>query len=490
MRKRSRGLGRSRRAQKFGDLYAHVTSDIYNFARACGYEPSHQHRQLLDAIMRAVNGTGMTRIAVKSGQGPGKTKCSGLIGLWLMLRDPWCKVIVTAPTMRQCKDAWHAEAKLTMRNADPRLNDMFEFTNTGIGVMGQKPADWGCLLVTSTNPENAAGQHRKDMHIIAEEASGIHPEIMQQYMGTLSNPNGILLQIGNPTSRDCYFFDCFNSIRDMWDCYTWNAEETPASDWFSPTRNYQLAQEFGRNSDVYRIRVLGEFPHSDPNCIMSSDDVQACMVGGAGGASSDHLLRCSLINPRVKQFGIDLARFGGDENVVLRRSGNAIVEKWWQSRVDPIHAIRQAFKMQVVAGWRDDEVRYVADAGGMGQGIMHVIREARKPLEEFQSHHKSPTSSYGNRISQSYFHLGGLLKGRHAALPFDNQMLKQLCTRQYFTNLKGKLVIESKDDYMKRGHDSPDRADGAVLAFVDGSRSGGNVFTRASAPVAGGRVVA
>ena len=450
-------MARSRRAREFGDFYAAISNDIYAFARACRFDPTPQQRELLDAVQRALNGTGSRRIAVKSGQGPGKSTSSGVVGLYLQLLSPWTKLLVTAPTMRQCKDVWLAEVKQTLRRADPKIQQLFNITGTGIGVCGQKQNEWGTLLLTASRAENLQGQHRKDMHVIVEEASGVPREFIEQFKGTLSNPNAIFIQIGNPNTRDCNFFDCFNSQRHKWATYTWNAEDTPASEWFDPQRNRDLEEEFGRDSDVYRIRVLGEFPHADPNCVMSSEDIERIM-------DRKLMIPMSQLNSR-RQFGIDFARFGGDESVILRRAGNAIVQRWWRARVDPNDVVDLAFKMQHDARWRDEQTWFVGDAGGMGQGVMGNFHRAGKQIVEFHNGGKSNERDYENKITQAWFNMAKLVRSRECYLPRDNRLIHQLSARQYFTTKKGKLVLESKDDYMKRGHESPDRADAAVLAF-------------------------
>jgi phage terminase large subunit len=466
----------SRRARKFGEFYQAISNDIYKFAEACQMKPTQQQRQLFDAIMRALRGEGGRRIAVKSGQGPGKTTASGLVGLFLLIQDAYVKVITTAPTMRQCKDVWLAECKQTLRRADPQIQQLFNVTGTGIGVCGHKPSEWGCLLMTATRSENLQGQHRKDMHVIAEEASGIPRELIEQFKGTLSNPNAIFLQIGNPNTRDCVFFDCFNSQAHKWVTYTWNAEETPASEWFDPQRNADLEEEYGRDSDVYRIRVLGEFPHADPNCVMSSEDVLRVM-------NKDLLVPSVRAMNHIRQFGLDFARYGGDENVVFRRQGNALVEWWFASRIDPNRAVDRAFRMQSEAGWRDRQCVYVADAGGMGQGVMARFHDAGKRVIEFHNQGKPYAADYDNMITQAWFNMAKKVRTGHCYIPRDNLILKQLSTRQYFTNKKGRLILESKDDYMKRGHDSPDRADAAVLAMWD------EVEVRSNIAVRGGNIV-
>lgn len=429
--------------------------------------------------MDAIHGRAPGKIAVKSGQGPGKSTASGIVGLFRLL-TPFSKLVVTAPTMRQCKDVWLAECKQTLRRADPRLRAMYNITGTGIGVCGYKQDEWGCLLVTATTSEGAQGQHRKDMDVIEEEASGISHEMDQQYKGTLTNPNSLFLKIGNPNTRDCPFFDCFSTQAHKWVTYTWNAEETPASPWFNPERNKELEDEFGRDSDIYRVRVLGEFPLADPNCVISLEDVMKCMD------RPKLLLPCMKINPHIRQIGIDLARYGGDESAIFRRSGNSIVEHWWGPKVDPNDVVDRAFRMQAEANWRNEKCLYIADAGGIGQGVMGNFHRAGRQLVEFHNNGKATDRNYDNKITQGWFHLAKLLRQGQACLPKDNILMRQLSTRQYATTKKGKLILESKDDYIKRGHESPDRADACVMAFWEHGVADGQI---ASYGRAGGRRV-
>jgi len=450
-------LGRGTRT----DFIQKCAEDLNFFAKACRFEPTFQQQWLIDRVMEVRLGKIRGRIAVKSGQGPGKTTVSGLVGLWLSMSDPYSKLIVTAPTFRQCKDVWLAECKQTLRRADPIIRNLYNITGTGYGVLGHKQDEWGCLLVTATTPQAAQGQHRKDMHLIVEEASGVPREMIEQYKGTLSNPGAIFIQIGNPNSRDCDFYDCFSTQADRWVSATWNAEETPASAWFDPQRNKEIEEEFGRDSDVYRVRVMGEFPATDPNCVMSPEDVLDCMSG-------KYLTSAMAATTRNnKQIGMDFARFGGDENTIFFRYGLAIIDKWWGARVDPNDAIDRAFRMQHTAGWRDMDCRYVADAGGIGQGVMGNFVRAGKRLYEFHNNSKATRNGFANKITQAWFYVGKLVKEKKCHLPKDNLLLRQLTTRQYYTDSKGRLILESKDDYMKRGHESPDRADGLVLAYFE-----------------------
>ena len=446
----------SRALRRLEENYKAVRYDVYKFCQALNYQPTWQQRELLDVVQRA--GGSRLQCAVKSGKGPGKSKVSGVVALWWCLQSYGTKIILTAPTLRQCKDVWLAEVERTLQDADPWLQSLFKITGTRVVVAGHK--NWGVQIMTASSPEAALGFHEKNLKVICEEASGIDRKIMRSLKDTLSNPNAAMLMIGNPTNRDGDFFDAFNSERGNWKTLTFNAEETPASEWFDPIRNREIEEEFGRDSDVYRIAVLGEFPHADPNCVLSSDDLERC-------SDKKLLLPCARLS-RAKQFGLDFARFGGDELTVYRRSGEAIVQWARMVRCDPSLLVNKAFLWQQECGWRDEDCWYVPDAGGMGQGVMQKFYDANKQVMEFHTGGRAVEHlKYANRMTEAWFNLRKKVTAGKAYLPADNLLLQQLCTRRYAVNKKGQMVLETKEDYKKRGHDSPDRADGLVQAFYD-----------------------
>ncbi len=445
----------SRQASELETYYRSLRNDIYKFCQAMRFTPTWQQRQLLDAVQ-----AGHRRIAVKSGQGPGKTAVCALVGLWRALRYLDSRVVVTAPTMRQCRDVWLAEARFWLDRADPLLQRLIEVSKSQVRI-GRRP-DWGVKLMTASKDTNAQGIHNDHLTFIVEEASGVERPFITQIEGTLSQASGdsLLLQIGNPNTRDCAFFDCFNTQRHHWATFTWNAEEAPT---VSKEHCLELEEKYGKDSDIYRVRVLGEFPHSDPNCVMSSEDLEKCV-------KTDYfeLAKIERDNRRIKQFGVDFARFGGDESVIYRRAGNAILEQQIYCRKDPHDVLDAAFRMQHAAQWSNSDTLWIADAGGMGQGMMSRFYKANKQIFEF---HNGGTAYDGrqfeNRITEAFFDLANKVKDRECHLPNDNVLLQQLSTRQFFTTKKGKLVLESKDDYMKRGFESPDRADACVMAMYD-----------------------
>lgn len=453
----------NRQLREFQKWYEWVTRSIYNYAQALGFDPTWQQMQLFDAVM-----DGTDKLACRSGQGPGKTTAMQAVAGYLTLRSPYSRTFITAPSMRQCRDVFLAEMQMRHLQApDPQLRRCFDFLKGSVGCMGMDSTQWGISCVTASSPEAIQGMHREDMTIIVEEASGVEDNLLQALLGTKSGPKNRLYLIGNPNSRVGMFHDIHTKpafVQDGWLKLHWNAEETPESKWFTKARNKTLETLFGRDSDAYRVRVMGEFPRAEANGIIDPDALKDCMKLER---MAQAIRSFSPNGKLVRQFGIDFARFGSDESAVFRRSGNAIVEwKAYQKR-EPVEVVEEAFKMQSDAGWSSKDALYIADAGGMGQGVMFKFAQAERQHYEFHSNGRSGSEDYHDAMSEAWFSLAKRIKDRKVYLPDDNRLYEQLTTRRYHVTKKGKLMVESKDDYCRRGFDSPDRADGCVMAFYD-----------------------
>ena len=254
-------LKTKRQQVAFQKIYKAICDDIYVFCKALNFKPTPQQREALDIAQEAATlpiGVAPTHAAIKSGQGPGKTTISTIIGLWWALRHRNALVIVTAPTMRQAKEVWLAEARKRISLAHPVIREWFEVRATEIEIFGVE--DWGIKLASASRPENMQGWHNDHLAFIVDEASGVDRAIIETIMGTLTNPRKFFLQIGNPNTRDCSFFDAFNRDRKNWRTLTMSAEDSPIVDKKNILRMEKL---YGRNSDVFRVRVLGEFPLQD-----------------------------------------------------------------------------------------------------------------------------------------------------------------------------------------------------------------------------------
>lgn len=447
-----------------------IKTDINFYFSLIGFKPTWQQKEYVDALV-----AGESNIAIRSGKGPGKSTVTAVTTMWWSLTNVMSRAVVTAPTMRQCKDVWLAEAAKWIGAGDKRLKSCFSFSNTGYGVFGYKQNQWGCFLATASTPEAFQGIHNENLMIYCEEASGIPRGIMQAIQDTMTGHKGnnIWVAVGNPNTRTCRFFDFFHSLAGSpWHCLHWNAEQTPVSAWFSGERNAEIAEEFGRDSDVYRVAVLGEFPALDPNSLINEAELNKCF----GPEAYERAFR----NPdKTKQIGIDLARMGGDECVNIFRNGRILLSMEAKSRIDPNDMIDRAVFLQDMYKWKNEDCTYVIDTSGMGESAVGRVGSSKrmgKRVHEFYSHNTAYNSAkYENKITEAWCEFAKLVRSGELYLGDkpDRKLVLQLTNRKYKVNDNGKIKVESKDEYKKRMADlehgelgkSPDRADGVVLAF-------------------------
>ena len=450
------------------DVYRRIRKDVFALCRLLNFEPTKQQAELFRAVM-----DGHKRIAVKSGQGTGKTTASAILAIWRVIQREESKVIVTAPSMRQVQDVFMAEIRRLINRGPKRFQEMFFFTirKVYVGRRGKDDdsrVDWGIQGVTATDPRNAQGYHGDNISFFIDESSGVPRPIIEQIEGTLTQPENDFLHLhtGNPNTQDCAFYDFFTKARHDWKCLTFDALSSPR---VSREHCEYMKRIYGERSDVYRVRVLGEFPTMEANAIIALDDLEAC-------AKNDYL-ECVRAT-RDKQFGIDLARYGSDESVIVQRSGLAVVNFECFARVDPNKVVKRAFVLQGESHWEDDECIYVADADGMGQGVMERFHDADKELHEFHTSAIPSRDHFHDKMSEAWFGLARLVKQRKIWLPNDPDLIEQLSCRFYEVTDKGKVKVESKKKYRERTErSSPDRADAMVMAFYDGAMSQAKVTT-------------
>lgn len=467
--------------KQYRRLFHFLRNDIFKFGRAFGFpEPSPQQREVLEEIQKNLGNP--TFLAVKSGQGVGKTAMETWIGAFRAFRSFMAPTYVTAPTMRQVRDAYIKELSQHLEKADPALKEIWDVQTTRATLFGFR--DWGIIGLSANRAENFAGLHHPHMSFIADEGSGIERDIIETIFGTLTNHDRLFLTCGNPTRRDCSFFDFFSSMANYFTAlFTFNCEDAP--DFIVDKTNLRRMEEiYGRDSDVYRVRVLGEFPTQDPNSVMNSDDLFKCAEVDVVTALNNFTKYANKSMQR-RQFGIDFARFGSDRSVIYRRSGLALVEAATFAKTEPDVVVARAFEMQKRAGWEDKQCVYVPDAGGMGQGIMHVFYRAHKQVTEFHNGGTAYDSKvYFDRMTEAMFELAELVKHHAISIPKDPHLIRELSTRQYFIaggkNGKGRIKLESKDEYLRRGggEESPDRADACALAYYPYVFTGARVAKR------------
>lgn len=446
--------------------------DIFKLCRILNYTPTGQQADLFREVQYQTFAPVALRskgVAVKSGQGPGKTSASTVVALFRSLQEIDEQTIVTAPTMRQAQKVWVAELGRTVGKAVPEFTKLVKIDNTKATIMGRPR--WGMFTATSTKPENLQGYHSPGMTILVDEASGIGRRIWETIKGTTTGDGNLIVAIGNPNDRNTEFFDMFNKDAALYITMTWSAEDSPN---VSKKHIADMEEEYGRESDIFRVRVLGEFPRQDPAAVIRYEDLIYCTEKVPFAKA----FRTELEGTgTVRQIGIDLARFGGDESVISARYNGASMGRRVFVKREPLDVIEAAFAWQKELGWQDRHTEYCCDAGGMGQGVMGRFYEENKNIYEFHSQGTPfDEDTYHDSITEAYFNFRRLTRRRLIRLKKDATTFNQLVGRHYrYTD--GRFRLESKDEFLKRvgteEYASPDRADSEVMSFY---RTGGSLL--------------
>lgn len=396
------------------------------------------------------------RTAVGACHGPGKTfNAAGIIHWWMATR-PYPRVRCTANTEKQIMSVlWSELAKVHRRAIN---KDMFQWTKTGF-VLKSAPEIWWAQAIawSENNSEAFAGIHEKYVLYIFDEASAIPDIIWEVSQGAMTNPHARWLVLGNRTRNKGRFHECFgkNKRRDNEeDTSKWNAFTVSAFDSPRVSQDYinEIEREYGKDSDPYRVRVLGLPPTREDQQFIPIDLFEKALHTPPVVYPSDmRILSC------------DPARFGDDRTVIGFRKGNSagVIKSTrgqdiMKTAGDMFHEIARAKE----AGEEYDSV--VVDVVGIGAGIVDRLREQGVKVIEVNFGSKPMDGKCKNLGSELWKRMREWLETGSVTEEFRDDLIG----RQYYFDSSDRLVMERKEDMKRRGLASPDIADMLAMTFV------------------------
>ncbi len=406
------------------------------------------------------------RISVKSGHGVGKTTLLAWL-LWhhILMRFPQ-KSAVTAPTEKQLFNALWAEFRAWSERLPKIVRDLVEI-KTDRAEFKPSPAKSFISLATARadQPEALQGVHSDWTLLIADEASGVAEKVFEAGTGSMSGHNAMTILTGNPVRGQGFFFDTHGKLSDIWKTDTVSCLDVPSG--VSADYAMQIERTYGRESNAYRVRVLGEFPVRDDDTVIPYELVES---------SLHRDIVISKTAPVV--WGVDPARFGSDRSALAKRQTRALLEpvKWW-AKLDTMElAGRVKHEYDTTPQWlRPVEIN--VDAIGIGAGVVDRLRELNLPARGINVS-ESPAAvnidKYANLRAELWFKGLEWFANRDVKLPeyYDrpkgaDDLIAELTQPRYkFRPASGKIAVESKDDMRKRGMRSPDLADAFILTFA------------------------
>jgi hypothetical protein len=161
----------------------------------------------------------------------------------------------------------------------------------------------------------------------------------------------------------------------------------------------------------------------------------------------------------VEEIGVDVARYGHDDSVIVRRHGLKVI------KMDSVHG----FDTVAVASrvWEIADKRYdiiIKVDGGYNPGVIDLLRSWGANVLEvnFGGRDVSDKEKYVTIADELWFSF----PIKEVQIPDDEFLKAELAGRHYTYDTAGRKRVEAKDIYKKRnGGKSPDRADGLLLAF-------------------------
>jgi hypothetical protein len=288
-----------------------------------------------------------------------------------------------------------------------------------------------------------------------------------------------LLLIGNPTTMSGTFRRAFYEERDLYRTITISALESPnvvegrLVHRGLATRKWVEERKaiWGEENPIYRARVLGEFPDQGEDTLIALSHVEAAATPVAGdppvsrdspGEAADVATERSPV-----VLAVDVARFGSDKSVILRRRGMVVEEVKAYRGLDTMKLVGRV--VDAIRAWQPQEV--IVDEIGIGAGVVDRLREQGHRVQGVNVGKQALDSEhYANLRAEGYWNLRQIFADGQFRIPCDNDLIGQVAALRYAFNSMGQVVIESKDEMRRRGIPSPDKADALMLAFLSARR--------------------
>lgn len=431
--------------------------------------PRGWQREVMDTIGRHLRDPATRhtplRIARASGHGIGKSALIAMLTKWGLDTCVDTRIIITANTENQLLTKTSPEIAKWARLAVTK--GWFKPNATSlISTMDARDKSWRADLVTwsDNNTEAFAGLHNQGRRIILifDEASGISHKVWEVALGALTDENTeiIWLAFGNPTLNTGAFRECFGKQRNLWDTKQIDSRTVEGT---NKAYLQEIIDTYGIDSDVAKVRVLGQFPSASSMQFINSDATEeARMRPAMEGLFSDPVI-----------FGVDCARFGDDESVLAIRCGRDARTREWK-KWNQVDAMTLAGDIALLADLYKPDAIFV-DAGNIGAAVVDRLRQLMPSqfVQEVwfgstkvrEANWNGAKVRVANKRAEMWTNMREWLNG--GMIPPDQRLFDDLIGPEYGFNGEQAILLEKKEHMKARGLPSPDYADALACTFAE-----------------------
>ena len=298
--------------------------------------------------------------------------------------------------------------------------------------------------------------------VVLDEVADFDPDTWPSIIRpALSDPGrrGWALFIGTPKGMDS-FYELFTNamhgfpqadgsrIKDReWTALMYRADETGLIDPSELEANRVIQSE-----SQYAREWLCDFSAATDNTLISITD--ATVAAG-------RVYKADVIDGAPRIMGVDVARFGDDRCVIVRRQGlQAYPPSVW-AKLDNMEFTGHV--AQAISDWKPDAV--FIDVGN-GTGVIDRLRQLGYDVNEVAFGGRANRQSlFVNRRTEMWSLMAEWVKSG-GSIPNEPALKTDLCMPTYSFDASNKMMLERKEDIKKRGGRSPDLGDALALTFA------------------------
>ena len=305
-----------------------------------------------------------------------------------------------------------------------------------------------------------SGNSEENLLFIIDEASGVADAVFPAMEGALTGQSAYAILTGNPTRLSGYFHSVFNDLK-MRSLYHLFHVSCYDSAYVDERYLRMMEARYGKDHPIFQIKVLGDFPSSDIFLLFPIEDVEVM--------KNNRFEDIGPFNPNApKEIGVDIGRSIA-KSVACTRQENRIID--WSERGlrGTITDVVEVAEWVIALIMAFEPVAVKIDAAGIGAGVYDIVKrlypKITKPVLGNASPEESKKQRYVNLRAQGFWELRDVLRTIHTK-KLPDALLDEMTDIRY--KLKGdKILIESKEEMIKRIGRSPDYTDAMVYAFLN-----------------------
>lgn len=436
-----------------------------------------QQTLILFGIEKGIRGDVPMRISIVSGHGIGKTALLSWLILWFLWVHPMCQIASTSPSKEQMYDVLWKEIKKWIDKL-PEPMKAFYVWETSHVRMAEAPETWFARAKTSSkeNTEALAGVHADWVMIPVDEASGVEEPIFETMEGALTSGNILVFLISNGTRNIGYFYDTHHKDKLRWQCYAFDAEQSPR---VTAESVAGWKDKYGEDSVQYAVRVKGKFP--DEGVMDDKGYVQLF---------NEKDIRFTPFDASWRPIGRTIG--------ALDAAGEGQDLAPWAARDRQICAIIHSEKTSNAKGMAAksvtlcdryfiDPIDFMIDSFGVGADvgmeIALITSQEKRPWRVTPVNTGEPCDDedqreyYINKRAEGFYKMMLWCRagGSFMELPTPEEterFKRELLSIRFKRTLTGRIQIMDKVTMKKLGFNSPNMADAASMTFLrpDGAK--------------------